>query len=252
MTFTRSFLILACLSVSASLSQAQAPPPEPLPLWDAQLGAAFVGTSGNTDTTTTGADFSMHRRWPVWQIESIATAVRSSDRGVRTTERYLGAFRVQRTLTSIISLTAGERIERDRFAGMSLRSTLDAGLGYALMRSPRWTLDGVSALAWNHEEPLVGVVSNDAIGVLQLVSQVPFSALAESTQRLTFYPNFSDGSAHRSEAEITAQAAMNNRLGLRLGYLWRRANEPVAGFEQNDSTVTASVVVRWRAATAAP
>jgi hypothetical protein len=28
--------------------------PEPPPLWDAQVGASFVGTSGNSETTTTG------------------------------------------------------------------------------------------------------------------------------------------------------------------------------------------------------
>ena len=194
----------------------------------------------------------MHRRWPVWKIESAATAVRTTDRGIRTAERYLAALRGQRKLTPIFGLTAGERVERDRLAGMKFRSILDAGVSYALVRDPRWTLDGVTAIAWNHENPVSGPNRDDPIGVLQLVSKLPFSTTADSTQRFTMYPNFSRSSAYRSEAELTAQAAMNTRLGLKVGYLWRHSNEPVPGFLKNDSTVTASVVVRWKATTPAP
>jgi putative salt-induced outer membrane protein YdiY len=245
-------IFFACLQATVSSVAAQTPPKEPPPLWDTQLGAAFVGTSGNSDTTTVGADFSMHRRWPVWQIESMATAVRTTDRGLRTAERYLAAVRGQRKLTSVLGVTAGERVERDRLAGMNFRSILDGGLSYALVRDARWTLDGVTAVAWNHENSVIGPDRDDPIGVLQLVSKLPFSTTADSTQRFTMYPNFSRRSAYRSEAEVTAQAAMNARLGLKIGYLWRRSNEPVPGFLKNDSTVTASVVLRWKAATLAP
>jgi putative salt-induced outer membrane protein len=252
MQLTRPILIVLCLWGAEPVVFAQTPPKEPPPLWDSQVGAAFVGTSGNSDITTIGADFSMHRRWPDWQIESTATAVRTTDHDVRTAERYLGALRGQRKLTTIVGLTAGERLERDRLAGMNLRSILDGGLSYALVRDRSWTLDGVTAIAWNHESPVLGLKRDDPIGVLQLSSKVPFSATADSTQRFTVYPNFSRSSAYRSEAELTAQAAMNTRLGLKIGYLWRHSNEPVAGFLKNDSTVTASIVVRWKAATPAP
>jgi putative salt-induced outer membrane protein len=231
---------------------AQTPAKEPPPLWDTQLGAAFVGTDGNSDTTTVGADFSMHRRWPVWQIESAATAVRTTDRGVRTAERYLGALRGRRKLSAIVGITAGERVEHDPLAGMDFRSILDAGLSYALVRDARWTLDGVTAVAWNHENAVFGPDRDDPIGVLQLVSKLPFSPAADSTQRFTLYPNFNRSSAYRAEAELTAQAAMNARLALKIGYLWRRSNEPVVGFLKNDGTMTASVVLRWKAAAPAP
>lgn len=255
MTIRRSILtaiFLLAVSGAAGAQPPAAPPKEPPPLWDTQLGASFVGTSGNSDTTTVGADFGMHRRWPVWQIEATATAVRTTDRGTRTAERYLGAFRGQRTLTPIISFTAGERAERDRLAGMDFRSILDAGLSYALVRDARWTLDGLTALAWNHERPVVGPGLDDPVGVLQVLSKVPFSTTADSTQRFTFYPDFSHSSAYRSEAELTAQAAMNARLALKIAYLFRYSNAPVIGFLKSDNTVTASVVVRLKSATPAP
>lgn len=251
----RSGAIVVALVLCAASASAQTPPPppkEPPPLWDVQLGASFVGTSGNSDTTTFGSDFSMHRRWPLWKIEAAATAVRTTDRGTRTAERYLGAFRGDRKLTPRIDLSAGERLERDRLAGMALRSITDAGLKYALVRTPAWTLDGLTSLALNHEDPVIGDDLNHPIAVLQGVSKYVFSAASDSTQRFTFYPDLKQSDAYRAEAELTAQAAMTNRLALKIGYLWRYSNAPTFGFVKSDSTATASVVIRWKAATAAP
>jgi putative salt-induced outer membrane protein len=238
------------LGISASAA-AQAPPPPP-PLWDAQVGATFVGTSGNSETSTVGADFSMHRRWPVWQIESTATAVRNTDRGERTAERYLASLRGQRRLTDLLSFSTGERVERDRFSGIDFRSILDGGLNWALIRAARWTLDGITAIAWLHEERLIGSDKNNPIGLFQALSRVAFGTAGNTAQRIAFYPDFRDRSAYRTEAELTAQAAMNSRLALKVGYLLRYSNDPVPGFKKTDNTTTASIVLGWRSAATVP
>ena len=247
-------LIVASLARPAA-SQTPPPPaapPPPPPVWDTQVGASFVGTSGNSDTSSIGADFQLHRLWPVWQLEGTATAVRTTDSGAVTAERYLGSVRGKRALNAIISLTAGERAERDQLAGIDFRSILDAGLSYALRRDPRWILDGLTSIAWKHEAQVLGPSLNAPIGVLQLLSRVPFSATADTTQRFTFYPDFQTSSAYRAEAEVTAQAAMNSRLAVKIGYLWRFSNAPVAGFVKSDNTTTASLVLRWRSAETMP
>jgi putative salt-induced outer membrane protein YdiY len=251
MTPTR-LLAAAFLLAFAQLAAAQTPPKEPPPLWDAQVGASFVGTSGNSDTASTGADFSAHRRGMVWLIDSTATAVRTNSNDVTTAARYLGMLRGQRKLTKIIGLSAGEKLERDRFSGIDLRSILDGGLSWALVSMPTWTLDGVTAIAWNHESRTIGPDVNAPVGVFQLLSRIPFNGAGDTTQRFTYYPDFKTSSAYRTEAEITAQAAMAAHLALKIGYLVRFANDPVPGFKKTDMTTTASVVLRWKAATPAP
>src|SRR5262245_26758403 len=116
--------VLSLLMVPVT-ARAQAPA-EPPPLWDWQAGASFVGTSGNTDTGTVGADFAYHGRWPVWKIESTAMAIHTTDAGRTTAERYLAALRGSRKLTELLSFTTGEKIERDQFAGVDVRNVLDA------------------------------------------------------------------------------------------------------------------------------
>ena len=247
------FAVLVLLLGFARATSAQTPPPkEPPPLWDVQVGASFVGTSGNSDTASTGADFSAHRRGLVWLIDGTATAVQNRTNDETTAERYLAALRGQRKLTRIIGLTTGEKVERDRFAGIDFRSILDGGLSWALARRPTWTLDGITALAWNHESRTTGPGLDHPVGVFQLLSRIPFGGAGDTTQRFTYYPDFKTSSAYRTEFELTAQAAMAAHLALKIGYLLRFANEPVAGFEKTDNTTTASVVLRWKASTPAP
>jgi len=249
MTTTRCALILLAFLSAALPAAAQAPAP---PLWEAQVGAAFVGTTGNSETSTLGATFSATRRGLVWKFESTANAVHTSSLEMTTAERYNGLFRAERKLTALLGLTSGIKLERDEFAGLDFRSVLDAGLSWALVRRPLWTLDGITALAWNHESRTVGETIDHPVGLLQLFSRVPLGAGGDTTQRFTVFPDFSDSSFYQSEAEITAQAAMTDHLALKLGYLIKFANSPPPGFEKTDNTATASIVLRWKAATPAP
>jgi putative salt-induced outer membrane protein YdiY len=249
----RIHLLVVFLIICAIATPVAAQDPKELPpLWDASIGASFVGTSGNSDTSTLGAEASAHRRWPIWQIEASFVAIHTSDNGVNTAERYLGTFRADRKLSTLLSLTAGERLEADRLSGISFRSITDGGLNWALVRDPRWTLDGITSIGVNHEEPVIGDSTNDAVGVLGAISKIVLGAAADTTQRFTYYPDFTKSSAYRMEAAITAQAAMNDRLALKFGYLWRRSNDPQPTFLKDDSTATASIVVRWKASTPAP
>ena len=102
----RFLLAPVLLLIASTPGIAQAPAKEPPPLWDAQLAASFVGTSGNSDTASTGADVAAHRRGAVWLFDAAATAVLTRSNDEKTAERYLGMLRGQRKLTPIIGLSA--------------------------------------------------------------------------------------------------------------------------------------------------
>jgi putative salt-induced outer membrane protein YdiY len=265
---------MGCFVLSTLGVHAQAPPPAPTtpdtaqttpdlpatptdddgptPLWDTQIGASFVGASGNADATSLGADFSMHRRWTEWQVASTASAVRASNDGVSTAERYIGEVRGERKLTTIMGLSSGERLERDRLAGTDFRSILDLGVSWTLVRSSRWTFDATTSAAWKHEKPIDSPAEDHPIGLLQAVNWMSLGPNGDTTQRFTFYPDFEESSDYRAEAEVQVEAGFSRRLGFKLDYLWRYSHLPVAGFKAMDNTTTASLVLRWRSAKRAP
>jgi putative salt-induced outer membrane protein YdiY len=249
--FRALVLTAGALLLFAGRASAQTPPPEPVPLWDVQLGAAFVGTTGNSDTSSFGANFEAHRRWPVWIFDAVATAVNTTTDGEQTAAQYIAGMRIRRKLSERISATSGLRFERDVIAGIDLRSMIDGGLTYALIKQPQWTLDGLTSIAWVHEDRITGETKDSAEGVLTLLDKYTFAS-GETTQRFTFFPNFTDSTGYRSEAEITVQAAMNKKLALKFGFLWRYDHDPVPDHKRSDTTTTASIVVRWRSETPAP
>ena len=245
-------VILVLAATAASAQTPAAPAKEPPPLWDVQVGASFIGTSGNSDTSSVGADFAANRRGLVWQIESTATAIRTTDDDVTTAERYLGAIRVKRSLNDRMSLSIGEKAERDRLSGIDFRSIFDGSLGWKLVHSPTWTLDGITGVGWNHESRTDGDELDSPVGVLQLLSRIPVGGSGDTTQRYTFYPDFKDSSAFRQEAEVTLQATLISRFAVKFGYLYRYTNDPVPGFKKTDQTETVAIVIRWKASTPAP
>src|SRR5262245_33509213 len=101
MPIARMLVLLFVLCCTIDVAAQVPPPKEPPPLWDFQIGASFVGTSGNSDTASTGADLAARRRGLVWLIDATATAVRTNSNDVTTAERYLEAVRAQRKLSPI-------------------------------------------------------------------------------------------------------------------------------------------------------
>jgi len=247
----RAVVFGVCMLLGGSLPAVAQPPPRP-PAWDLQFGASFVGTNGNSDTSTVGGDFAYHHRGLDWQVESTANAVRTSDHGDLTAEQYVATFRSRRKLKDGVGFSSGVRGEQDRLSGIALRTILDGGLSWALVDTPAWSLDGLTSLAWNHEEHTVGPNRDDPVGTLQLVSKFALGSTGTTTQRVTFYPDLQQAARYRGEAEITAQAAMNSWLGLKFGYLLRYSNAPVTGFGKTDNTTTASVLLHWHADKPAP
>ena len=244
----RALALASAAAVSMLLARPAAAQDAPPPLWEVELGASFVGTSGNAQTSSTGVNVKVHRHWTAWQIESLTTAIRTKEDGLEAKGRYVTSFKRAAQPDAPRGLRERNALERDLIAGVSFRSILGAGLNWALVRTSRLTLDGISSTAWSHEEQIRTGTTNDPTGLLQIVSHVPIGAAGDTTARVSYFPDFVRTRAYRSEAELSAQAAMNSRIALKLGYLLRYSNTPVPGFKKTDNTATASVVVHWHAA----
>ena len=230
---------------TASFAAGQ-PPPTPPPAWEVTIGGAYMGTSGNSEASTFGADFALARRWPI-AIQAAALAISTTEESEQIAERYLRGIprgaRVHADRGVHGRRAPGTRSVRGHRLPIDL---LDAGLTYTLVRRPRWTLDALSSVAWSHEGGfrVIGPATDHPVGVLQALNKFLLAPGADTTQRFNYYPDFQVASAYRFEAEITAQASMTEWLALKFGYLWRYSNDPVIGFLKSDNTTTASVVLR--------
>ena len=216
--------------------------PEAEPAWTSTLGLSFVATSGNSTTQTLGLDLAVARKPQPWGLELGASALRAEQEGDLTAERYLAFVRGKRALSERWELFAGASGAQDEFAGFDLRAVVEGGAIYKAMLGPEHELAFDGGLTWTHEEYVTDLEDEYVGGVLGLAYAWHITETAALAQRLKWYPNFETSEDWRAESETSLQAAVSTHVALKLGYQVRYENEPVAGFDDTDTTTTASLV----------
>ncbi len=239
-------VLAAVATVAAGAARAETGPDDgPGKGWSLSLGFSYVSTAGNTSTTSAGVDASFTREWPVWSLAVSGNAVTASENGVTTADRSALSLRTARDLGSSLGLTAGWSGERDRFAGLDLRSVVSAGGEWRARRTGPWTLVATAAMTWTRVDARGGLPTEDYLGgLVGATSRIRLSPTASTSQELNYYSKVDDASGWRVEAAARLVAAVSSRLAVKLGWQYRYDNEPVPGFGRTDVVTRVSLVVR--------
>jgi len=236
------FLVCAialCIAAPSAADEAPAPP------WSGSLGLAFLATSGNTDTQTFGLELAAKKAPDPWGLELSASYLKSEDSGDTTAERYGAKLRAERKPNDRWSLFGGLSGERDTFAGYDLRGILETGAVYTALAGPVHTLSFDGGVTWTKESFVDGTDNDFAGGLLGLTYSWKPRKGTEISERLVWYPNLDQTSDWRATSETAVQAALSDRLALKVGYEIRYDNEPVPGFDDTDTTTRVSLVVSF-------
>ncbi|MFV2074115.1 MAG: YdiY family protein [Thermoanaerobaculales bacterium] len=241
---TRSFALLLTLMIGAVPVLAQETEEEaPEPIWTGSLGLAYLATSGNSDTTTFGLDFTTERKPTPWGLTIKGKFNRADENGIKTAERYLLGGRARRALGDRWELFAGLSAEKDIFAGYDLLFLVESGLTYRALTGPKHLLSFDGGLTWTDENRVPPEADVSYVGaILGLSYEWKISDNASLTQILGYYPNFDDSSDWRLNSETGLQTAVNSWFAVKLGYEVRFRNKPIGDNDDTDTTTTASVV----------
>ena len=258
-----SCIVALALVVAALPAFAHDPEEEaaPEPIWTTSLGLSYVGTSGNTDTTSFGLDFASERKPTPWGLNLIATFTRAEDSGVVTAEQYFVGARATRQLSQRWSLFGGLSWARDTFGGFENRYIAEVGAEFLAIETEKHTLSFDAGLTWTSEDqiklrevapPVEPPVFEDYIdtvdwfgGVAGLTWKWAFSASASLSERVLFYPNFDDTSDWRIGSDTAITADLTKLLALQFSYLVRYRNQPIDDREKTDTTTKISVVMSF-------
>jgi putative salt-induced outer membrane protein YdiY len=263
---TKSFTTLAAAFVLALttlpvLAQEGGEEEAPEPNWKNEVGLSYVGTSGNTDTSSFGLDFKSERKPTPWGLNLIATFTRAEDSGVITAEQYFVGARGLRELNDRWSLFAGLSWARDTFGGFENRYIAEVGAEFLAIKTDKHTLSFDGGLTWTSEDqiqsreispPVNPPQYEDFIdtvdwfgGVLGLTWDWAFSKSASLSQRVLYYPNFDDTSDWRVGSDTSVRADLTKLLALQFSYLVRYRNLPIDDREKTDTTTKVSVVMNF-------
>lgn len=235
----------------AGLAPARAQEAVANPDWDLKLGLSYLATGGNTDTSSAGFDARYVRDWKLWGLEASAAAVRATRNRRETADNTNLQARGRRKLRGGREMTLGVRGERNRFAGIDLRTIFDASLLRPLLQSARWKLQSLTGFSWTREAPRGRRAARPPArrrdsfgGLVQLQMNGTLSSTSELTVVATWYPNLQRFRSYRANGQASLQSQLNRHLGLRLGCDVKYDNEPVRGFRRTDTSTTVSLVVQ--------
>lgn len=221
-----------------------AKPPEPV--WKSKLSLGYLATTGNSDTSTLGASLLVSREPEPWGLEIFGSYDKAEDEGVVKTERALARLRVRRTLGERWELFGEASGEQDENAGFELRFLLSAGVTYHALKGPKHLLDLDAGLTWTDEDRVEPAAdASFAGGLTGLRYEYKLSEHATVSERLAAYLSFEESSDWRLESQTALEAALTDRLALKIGYEVRYVNEPVGGREDTDTTARVALVLNF-------
>ncbi|MEP0774085.1 MAG: DUF481 domain-containing protein [Acidobacteriota bacterium] len=236
---------LMCALVVAGVLGSSVPSYAQTPEWDLKLGLSYLGTSGNSRTSSTGLSANFERTWGDWKLQALASALRASDDGEKSAERLLAAARGDVTVWKELALTSGIAWERDRFAGIDSRSILDAGLKWTPELDVDIAFSALVAATYTREDQ-VGAASDGFLGALvKADAGYVITESARATASAAVYPNFEATRAWRAVSTAGLQASLSSQLALKLAYEYRYNNRPPAGFRKADTATVLSLVAQF-------
>lgn len=131
---------------------------------EASLG--YLSTSGNTDTQTFNGKLSGNYRRGLWGNAAFASALLGSKDDVATDERYALGYKATYDFTAHDYVFGTFGYDKDRFAGITQRTTEAVGYGRRLLNNPKHTLDAEIGAGLTQVETRDGDKDNSAVGLL--------------------------------------------------------------------------------------
>lgn len=236
------FLVLLLLASPLPALAQKAPPPKQ----EGTAEAAFVGTSGNSSTSTFSLGAEHIARPDSWVIKNRALMVRSQSDGDVTAESILYALRTEHALTSRLSMIAEYGYFRDVPAGVSNRHSASGGLAVKIADNARQTFVADAGFGYLNEHRLTGTNVSSATyngGSVYKLKLSDTAALSDEARLLGAFNNSSDW---RLAHTIALTAKLTTVLSLKVSNVIRYAHFPPPGFKTTDSTTSVALVASFK------
>ena len=238
-------LLMTLVAPAVVSAQNQNPPPPP-PRQEGTAEAAFVGTTGNSSTSTISAGGEHIFRPVKWVVKNRFLFVRSTTEGTATAESMLYRFRAEREITARVSGFGDFAVFRDKPAGISSSTMAGGGLVFKIITDARQSLTADASIGYLNENRLTGEnISSPTYGT-GTAYKLKLSETAELTDDFRFLGTFETADDWRVAHTIALTAKINTLLALKLSSHVRFSNLPPPGFKKTDTTTAIALVASFK------
>ena len=239
-------IALIGIALLPTLASAQAAPPPPPPKQEFTAELAFVGTSGNSSTSTFSLGAQHIARPANWVVKNKALLVRSTAESTTTAESLLYSFRAERKITERIAGFGELGLFRDRPAGIDGRTAVTGGLAFKLVETERAKFAADAGAGYLNEHRVVGTDVSSGILVAGTDLRLKLSDTAELGDEVRLTSILDNGDDWRLLHTIAVTAKLTTALSLKVSNQVRYANFPPPGFKKTDTTTAVALVASFK------
>jgi putative salt-induced outer membrane protein len=251
MEFYMSTKILAFASTSAllvlSLGTAQAQPaPKPDGLWHGAAGLGLSYATGNTSSNALSINGDMSRETEVDKITGYGLVLRSQAKiagaTTKTADQMKFGGRYDRILSGNLFAFGGGELERNQLSNLDMRTSLNAGVGYKVLRNATTTFDVFAGLGWSRYD--YKAPSGDKSGMEALIGEESTHKLSPTVnfkQRLVVYPGLKSDLGVRAAFDAGLSAAISGNLTANVTLSNRYQSKAGVGTKATDTLLLVGV-----------
>ncbi|MCU0757708.1 MAG: DUF481 domain-containing protein [Steroidobacteraceae bacterium] len=227
-----STILLAALALGASLPAAAQ--------WKGKGEVGIVFARGNADTDTANVKLDTSREVDRWKHAFGVAALRATNAGVKTAERYGAAWQSDYKLTERSFWFGGLRYEQDEFSGFDYQASASTGYGYKFVDTERTKFSGQAGVGYRRLKLTpTGETQGDAIfrgdlkfeHALTATTKILDTFVVEAGANNTFVSNV-----------LALQVKMSDKFALSVGLDVRHNTDPPAGLQNTDTLTTVNLV----------
>ena len=209
-------------------------------LWHGAMAAGVSLASGNTRSSAfslvgDGAVETAADKLTIYGTALNASTKNAAGDKTKTADLYRLGARYDRNITDRLFGFGGLELEKDGIQSLKLRSGVNAGLGYHVLRGDSITFDVFGGVGYVRNDYKVATDTSGATLLLGEESTHKLSATSAFKQRLVIYPGLKSSLGNRATWDATVSTALAGNLTLNATYSLRHASKVPDGVKRTDS-----------------
>lgn len=233
MKIKETLLVLAALAAGMQGVHAQEDP------FEASIALGYVGTTGNTDTTTFNSEVLLTFRTEDWTHNGKFQALGSQENSATKAERYYLEDKSDYNLDETQYLYLKGSYLDDRFSGYGYQATGTAGYGRYLLRTDNLSLQGFGGAGYRQNDIINGPSEGEGIVTVGEKLEWTISSNAKLVQNFT-----SDIGEELTISlfELGLETNIVDQITTKLAFQARNISQVPAGNKKTDTQTSVSLV----------
>lgn len=219
--------------------------PSTLAEFSNQSELSIVSTSGNTDLQVFNGQTLSKYVLGKNNFELGGRITKGENANVESASNWDINARYGRSFSDKLGVFLATKYENDRFAGIHYRHNNDFGATYTIKKSKKFNAKAELGYRYRNEKSTTGIRLNQSQARLYTEATRQNTDAFFTKLWVEYLPNFTLGSDWQLNVEPSLNFAMSSFLSIKLGYLYKYDNLPVAGLRKYDAQYTTTLIAKF-------